>query len=134
MRTIIAKRLGFTFIGFVYGLSLAYLGIISSGGGHSNLTSMLALSPYGLGIFIWPILGFLSADFRASWSKPVFTGLMCIHFMGLIFYIYGNWEGESYWLKIAINNTNFIIMTTLGIVSYFVGQTFLWLRFLRHPK
>lgn len=103
--------------------------MLSSGGGHSNITGMLALSPFGFGLLFWPILGWLLCDLRSPVSRYVFLCLMVMHYAGLILYLSLTWDDEIHALGIALGYMNFVVLSGVALAIYWVGQLFLWRAF-----
>jgi len=122
----VKKKLTLASFGFLYGVVLAVLGFGASGGGHSDLMLMLALSPDGAGILLWPILGFVICDLRSAWSRRIFLLLMVFHYSSFLLYLYQNWESEIRWLPVASSNVLFV----LALGFYLSGQLLLWKTFL----
>ena len=116
-------------MGLAYGVALTTLGIVSSGGGHSNLILMLAVAPYGTGLLVWPMLGFTTGDLRTPWSRRIFLLLTAFHYVGYLTYVVQNWESEVHWLTTAISYDSFVITSLFGLMFYVVGQVFLWSTF-----
>jgi hypothetical protein len=127
----VAKRSTLGLLGFIYGIALVALGLASSGGGHSNLNLMLAIAPYGAGLFFWPILGVLVSDMRSSWARRIFLVLMAIHYGAFIIYLCQNWESELYWLDIATEFPWIVVLSISSFMLYLLGQLFLWSAFLK---
>jgi hypothetical protein len=125
------KRVTFAIAGFVYGLALAVWGAIMSGGGHFNLPFMLFTSPVWLGLFLWPLWGYLSAGFNSSAAKALFLITVAAHYAGIIFYVLDPDNSDGYWFRIGMRDPSFIWFPASAVALYLVGHLFLWLRFLR---
>lgn len=132
MKAEVSRRIVSGGAGLLYGVVLAAVGMLSSGGGHSNLLTMLALAPYGFGFLIWPALGIILVDLASTISKMFLLLFVLIHYGGFILYVYQNWEDELNWLSTAINYPSFVVPSVLGAALYISGQVFLWSSFFRH--
>jgi hypothetical protein len=132
MRELRKKPFKFAVMGLIYGLVLATIGVVTSGGGHSNLITMLAVGPYGAGLLLWPILGLAASDMRPPWSNFIFLILMGVHYGNFILWLWQSWQSEMHWLAIAAQYAAFVIPAVLATGLYLLGQSFLWSIFLKH--
>jgi len=128
---LLKQRIKFALIGLVFGLALAFWGVMISGGGHFNLPVMLFVSPIGIGLLFWPLWGFLSVRFNSGLSKVLFLCTMIAHLLGLGFYMFHPDNSDGYWFQIAMEDSTFILFSGSAVVLYLAGQLFLWVRFLR---
>lgn len=113
--------------GLVYGIILTGLGVLLVGVGHGpRLYLYLAIAPYGLGFFLWPILGLCLGLMK--YQNPfwyVFLIFIICHYLlsgGLIAW---NWEWESHW-----RFKEFWSVLNPFFIIYFAGQIIMWGRFI----
>src|SRR5688500_8150923 len=100
MNQLAKKRVKFAAGGFVYGIALAFWGVMISGGGHFNLPIVLFISPIWAGLLFWPLWGFLSVKFDSLLSKALFLFTMAAHYVGILFYIFDADNSDGYWFRI----------------------------------
>ena len=90
---------------------------------------LLAVSPEGFGLLLWPVLAFLSVDLTPRVSKIVLLLLLSAHYLGLALYIGLRWQSDLYWFRIGLNNPGFILFSVASAMMYSLGQIFLWFKF-----
>ena len=78
-------------IGVAFGLVYFFFAFAAAGAGHGTFIFFAPLSPYGLGVIAFPVLGFLAGDLRPFLSKVVFASLLAIHYTLLIFTLRVPW-------------------------------------------
>jgi hypothetical protein len=131
MSQLTKKRIMFATGGFIYGLALAVWSVMISGGGHFNFPFMLFTSPIWLGLFLWPLWGYLSASFDSLAMKALFLITVAAHYAGIIFYFLDPDNSDGYWFRIGMRDPSFIWFPASAFALYLAGHLFLWLRFFR---
>ena len=73
------RRWSLAFLGLVYGLCYLLLAIMTSGGGHGPRFTFAPAMPYGIGLLVFPVLGYLVGDLRNNTSRVASGILLIIH-------------------------------------------------------
>jgi len=104
-------------IGFTFGLVYFFAAFAASGAGHGTFIFFAPLSPYGLGVIAFPVLGFLAGDLRPYLSKVFFICVLVVHYTLTIVTLRVPW----------IHDPAYIDKTWAFSQSYIVGPTVLYL-------
>lgn len=136
-------------VGFLYGVILTFMWFVSVGGGgaghgpehETNIILFFAAAPYGLGLVIWPVIGFLSGNARLARYKTTIVGLLAAHYAGLIHHCYQYaahlWpvaNGDKSMTQgdarqaFAMTDQEYVWWAT---AIYLTGQACIWLSFMK---
>lgn len=115
--------------GFCYSQVICHFGFPLTGAGHGTaFFAMLAYCPFGIGLFLWPLLGVLAA-LAGSWPSKVLGRYVLLgYYLWLIVY-----------LALSLMDSSAILATVryrpatvlLILAIYLFGQALLLRRFFR---
>lgn len=122
-----------------YGLTLTLLGFIAAGSGHGTYALLgiwsaplsFLWAPFSLfgPIAVWAAAGLLLGFLARSPQRVAFLIFVSVHYASAMAFLFTQEYGEwAYFLK-AWERVPWTIMG--GILTYFTGQVFMWLVFLR---
>lgn len=138
------KQWVYAIVGLLYGITLAFVWFASIGGGgaghgpehETNIILFFAAAPYGLGLLLWPVIGFMAGSVRFVRYKTTVLGLMATHYVGLIHHC---WQYAANLLPFANgekNGTEGYVTTIDGVTDqdyvlwattlYLIGQACIW--------
>ena len=115
-------------IGLAFGLVYFFFAFAAAGAGHGTFIFFAPLSPYGLGVVAFPVLGFLAGDLRPFSSKVVFVSLLVVHYTLAIFTLRVPWvRDQTYIDKTWAFSASYILVPA---VLYISGNILLWVVFV----
>jgi hypothetical protein len=128
--------------GAAYGLILTLFGFIAAGFGHGTYALLgiwsaplsLLWAPFALfgAIALWAGVGLLLGSLVRSAQRVEFLIFISVHYAGAMVFLFTQEYSEwAYFLK-AWERVPWTIMG--GILTYFMGQVFMWLVFLRTSR
>ena len=120
-----------TIYGALYGLVVAAIGISVSGGGHFNLVSIPVIWPHGFGVFLWPLLGYLSANLKSNTNRIIFVILLIGQYIGSGWSEYKEFSFDFANFAFPALPSHFVVVAMLGTLIFIVGQFLLWREFFR---
>ena len=116
-------------IGLVYAVVYFFLAFAASGAGHGTGLFFVAILPYGLGLLIFPTLGFLAGDLRPFMSKVVFICILVIHDALVISFLRLDWIRDPVYIEKSWDSSPWNIL--LPAAFYIGAQILLWVLFVR---
>jgi hypothetical protein len=116
-------------IGLAFAIFYFFLAFGASGAGHGTGIFFSVVCPLGLGLLIFPVLGFLAGDLRPFTSKVIFVGVMVVHYALAINFLRFDWATESEYFEKSWNYSHWSII--LPTLSYLCAQVLLWFLFIR---
>jgi hypothetical protein len=120
-----SKKVVLTLAGLAYGLSLAWFGWIATGAGHGTFFFFsVAVFPYGIGLILWPLIGYLLADIHTSWRRIQFLTVIIVRYGLLTLYVV--LYGPSEMPRIEITWRYSALYVLAPIVLFLVGQGIIW--------
>ena len=126
----VLRRFVFAIVGVLYGASLAALGWMASGAGHGTFFFFsVAVFPYGIGLILWPVIGYLLADVGRQFQRALFLIAILGRYALLVVYVvlYGSFEMPH--IAVTWRYSHFDIIAPL--VLFLAGQVLIWTLFLR---
>jgi hypothetical protein len=115
-------------IGLAFGLVYFFLAFAAAGAGHGTFIFFAPISPYGLGVIVFPVLGLIAGDLRPFLSKVFFVSLLIVHYTLTIFTLRVPWIHEQAHIdKTWAFSPTYIV---LPAVLYFCGNILLWVLFV----
>jgi len=123
------KRWLFAFFGLLYGAGYLFVAMFTSGGGHGPRFTFAPVMPYGFGLLVFPILGFLMADIRRPSMRDAFTLILLIHSAVVAGFVLLWWSEDVPYANRAWAASPLNILLPVGF--YFAGQLVLWAAVVR---
>jgi hypothetical protein len=119
--------------GFLVGLAYAaiylVLAFMAAGAGYGTGIFFAAVGPYGLGLLVFPILGFLAGDLKPFLSKVLFISVLVIHYALVINLLRIDWLRDIARVEKMWNFSAWNILLPAGF--YLLGQAVIWTVFIR---
>lgn len=126
----VIKNFAFAGVGLLYGVSLAVLGWIATGAGHGTFFFFsLAVFPYGIGLILWPVLGYLLAHVDVTFHRTLFLITIVTRYALLTVYILRYGSSEMPHMMVTWRYSHFDIVAPL--VLFLAGQILIWALFVR---
>ena len=120
----------YTTAGFLYGLLLAVLGFLATGGDRgTSLFILLAAFPYGIGLLFWPAEAFLAADSKSAFLNNLLIAVLLTHYTVLYMYLQKWWLAELPRIKLTYDAAPEYVI--LPIVMLIAWQVFIWVTIVR---
>ena len=119
------KSAGFAICGFLYGITLKFIGAALTGAGHgTGLFYIMADSPLGIGPLMWPIIGSLIPYLRKPWISSLVILVLISHYYGIAHWWFSRDHHPMYVLKRTIVSAP--VLVSVVTAFYGLGQAFLW--------
>jgi hypothetical protein len=126
-------RLSSSIVGLVLGLAyaLVYLAFAfdAAGAGHGTGIFFVVMAPYGLGLLVFPVIGFLMGDLRPFTSRVLLASVMAIHYALIINLLRVGWLREFAYVEKMWSYSPSSILLPAGF--YLSGQVAVWAAFIR---
>lgn len=120
-------------VGFIIGLVyvVAYLALAfgAAGAGHGTGIFFAAILPYGFGLFIFPVVGFLAANLKLFLPKVLFLLALAVHYILVIIFLRVDWVSDFSYVEKMWNYSRLSILLPAGF--YLLGQVAIWAIFIR---
>ena len=116
-------------IGLAFAVVYLFLAFGAAGAGHGTGIFFAAILPYGVGLLLFPALGFLAGNLRSLANKIVFVSILTIHYALVINFLRLDWISEATYFEKMWNYSPLAILLPTGL--YFAGQLILWFMFIR---
>ena len=115
-------------IGVVFTAIYLLLAFAASGAGHGTALFFAVIFPYGLGLLLFPLIGFLTDNLDSFLTKTLLLVVLAIHY-GLVFtFIKMIWvEDFSYFEKVWSLSP---IMIILPLGFYLLGNLIVFVTFI----
>jgi len=123
------KRWLLALLGLFYAAGYLLVAIFTSGGGHGPRFTFAPAMPYGVGLLVFPLLGFLMGNLNRTSIRIAYAALLLIHCAVVVgLFLFWLPEDMAYaeraWAASPLN--------ILWPVSfYFAGQVVLWAALVR---
>jgi hypothetical protein len=111
-------------IGLAYAAIYLILAFMAAGAGHGTGIFFAAVGPYGLGLLVFPILGFLAGDLKPFLSKVLFISVLVIHYALVINLLRIDWMRDPAHIEKMWNLSVWNILLPAGF--YLLGQVVIW--------
>jgi hypothetical protein len=85
--------------------------------------------PYGFGLLVFPMIGFLVGDLRPFLSRVFFVAVLVIHYALVVNFLRLDWLSDSTYVAKMWNYSPVSIILPAGF--YFSGQVVIWVAFIR---
>jgi hypothetical protein len=118
-----SSAIGLT-VGVVYALLYLALAFGAASAGHGTFIFFAPIAPYCLGLFIFPILGYLAGDLRPFLSRVLFLSALVIHYALTIISLRVGWINDSSYIQKVWNIYPWNILLPAG--CYVLGQVIIW--------
>ena len=122
-------RWSFAGLGLLYAIIYAFLAFVAAGAGHGTGIFFVAIWSYGLGLLVFPLIGFLAADLRPFLVKVIFISILAIHYAVVVKLILVGWAGDFPHIEKMWNLSTWYILLPAGF--YLVGQIVIWMVLIR---
>jgi hypothetical protein len=123
------RRWLFALLGLVYAAGYLLVAIFTSGGGHGPRFTFAAAMPYGIGLLVFPVLGFLMANLRPMPIRIAYALVLLIHGAVVVGFVLRWWSEDLPYADRAWQASPMNILLPIGF--YFVGQLVLWAALIR---
>ena len=123
-----ASAIGLT-VGVVYALLYLFLAFGAAGAGHGTFIFFAPISPYCLGLLIFPVLGYLAGDLRPFLSRVLFLSVLAIHYALTIIFLRVEWISDPSYIQKVWNIYPWNILMPAG--CYLLGQVIIWAALIR---
>jgi hypothetical protein len=117
------------FIGLVYAAVYLALAFGAAGAGHGTGIFFAAILPYGLGLLVFPVIGFLAGNIKFFLSKVLFLSSLAIHYALVISFLRLDWIRDFSYVEKMWNYSQMSILLPAG--CYLLGQVIIWTVFIR---
>src|SRR2546425_12680240 len=97
-------------IGLGFAVVYFFLAFGASGAGHGTGIFFAAILPYGLGLLVFPSLGFLAGDLRSFMSKVIFICVLVIHYTLVINFLRLDWMTDPVYIEKSWNYSHWSII------------------------
>jgi hypothetical protein len=115
----------FAIAGLLYGISLAILGWFATGAGHGTFFFFsLAVFPYGIGLILWPLIGWLLADSRAYFQRILFIITIIFRYALIVIYVLFYGSSEIPYIAVTWRYSRFAILAPVAL--FLIGQLLIW--------
>jgi hypothetical protein len=105
-----------------------FFAFAAAGAGHGTFIFFAPMSPYGLGVIVFPALGFLAGNLRPFLSKVFFISLLVVHYTLTIFILRVPWiRDPAYIDKTWAFSPSYIVVPA---ALYIGGNILLWVVFV----
>jgi hypothetical protein len=123
------RRWSLAVTGLAYAISYLLLAIMTSGGGHGPRFTFAPAMPYGIGLLVFPVLGYLVGDLKAQASRAIFAILLIAHSAIVMTLVVIWWQEDLPYANRAWEASPSNIL--LPVLWYFCGLVFLWAMYIR---
>jgi hypothetical protein len=126
----------FSFKGLVWGIIFTGVYLLlagaAAGGGHGALLFLAPLFPYGLGLLLFPVIGFLAGNLDSFFTKSLFLIMLAVHYGLVLTVIKFMWvENVPYFEKVWNSSPTLII---LPLTFYVLGNLVAYAAFIHSLK
>lgn len=119
-------------VGLVYAFVYFVLAVGAAGAGHGTGIFFAPVMPYGLGLLVFPFVGFLLGNMKSSRSKTLFLSAMALHYALAVYFLRLFWVQESsYTEKMWAYSPGSVLLPAW---LYVCGQAVIWMVFIRQRK
>lgn len=123
------KRWFFAVLGLAYAGSYLLLALLTSGGGHGPRFTFAPAMPYGIGLLVFPVFGYLMGDLSSNGIKTAYGVLLVVHCAAVASFVLLWWPEDLPYANRAWAASPLNIL--LPVFWYLAGQIFLWTAFIR---
>jgi hypothetical protein len=123
-----ASAIGLT-VGVVYALVYLFFAVGAAGAGHGTYIFFAPISPYCMGLLIFPFLGYLAGDLRAFMSRVLFFSALAVHYVLTIIFLNVGWISDASYIQKVWNIYPENILLPAG--CYVLGQVIIWAALIR---
>ncbi len=118
------KRFLLTSLGIGFSVIYLFLALLTSGGGHGPSFTFAGAAPYGLGLLVFPVFGFLFSDLKLPMTKVVCLVMLAAHYVAVTYIVATSWVSEMPYAERAWSVSPLNILLPVG--WYAVGQVIVW--------
>jgi hypothetical protein len=111
-------------IGLGYTAIYLVLAFGAAGAGHGTGIFFGVAWPYGLGLLVFPALGFLAGDLKPFLSKVFYISVLVIHYALVINLLLVGWMRDLPYIEKMWNHSPLYILLPTGF--YILGQAVIW--------
>ena len=119
----------FAVLGLAYAGSYLLLALLTSGGGHGPRFTFAPAIPYGIGLLVFPVFGYLMGDLSSKGIKAAYGVLLVVHCAAVTSFVLLWWPEDLPYANRAWEASPLNIL--LPVIWYLAGQVFLWTAFIR---
>jgi len=116
-------------VGLLYALAYLILAAGAAGAGHGTYFFFAPISPYCLGLLIFPLLGYLAGDLRPFSSRVIFLSALAIHYALTAIFLRGDGLSEPSHIRKVWDISPENILLPAG--CYLLGQVIIWVALIR---
>jgi hypothetical protein len=125
-----SKQNKYIAFGFLYAIALMLFAILLAGAGHGTAIFLaLFMSPYLIGFFFWPLIGYLLASIDSIGKRRMLIGLVIVQYIGMAHWLYVLGADELVHLTRVWSSAYVLVIMALAL--YLAGQFFIWGRIAR---
>ncbi len=117
------------FVGLLYAALYFFLAMGAAGAGHGTFIFFAAVGPYGLGLVVFPALGFLAGRLENFFPKVLFLSLLVIHYALVFNLLRLDWVNDSTYFRKTWDSHPWGVILPAG--CYLLGQILIWVAFCR---
>jgi|SRR5215204_1379204 len=125
----------FSIKGLVFGVIFAalyfLLAIFPAGAGHGTQLFFAPMLPYGLGLLLFPVIGFLAGNLNSFFTKSLFLIVLAVHYLVMFIFVKLIWvefEDSVYFEKMWNQSPISIILPS---AFYILGNLVVYAAFIR---
>ncbi|MBA3713345.1 MAG: hypothetical protein H0W76_12990 [Pyrinomonadaceae bacterium] len=118
------KRLLLTSLGVGFSVVYLFLALLTSGGGHGPSFTFAGAAPYGLGLLLFPVFGFLLSDLKLPMTKVACLVMLVAHYVAVAYSVATSWVSEMPYAERAWSVSPSNILLPVG--WYVAGQFIVW--------
>ena len=118
------KRWLFAILGLFYGAGYLLVAMLTSAGGHGPRFTFAPAMPYGLGLLVFPLLGFFMANLSPMPIRIAYALVLLIHCAVVVGFVMRWWSEDVPYADRAWAASPLNIMLPVGF--YLAGQLVLW--------
>jgi hypothetical protein len=111
-------------LGLLYSAGYLFVAVMTSGGGHGPRFTFAGLMPYGAGLLVFPVLGFLMGNLQSAPFKIAYGVLLLIHSATVVGFVVAWWAEDQPYVTRAWDSSPLNILLPVG--WYLTGQIILW--------
>ncbi len=119
-------------MGVIFATVYLLLAIFAAGAGHGAVLFLAPTFPYGLGLLLFPIIGFLAGNLNSFFTKSLFLIVLAIHYGLVLTVIKFMWVEDIPYFEKVWNSSPILII--LPSIFYVLGNLVVYATFVHSLK
>jgi hypothetical protein len=117
-------KLSFPLKGLILGVIFAAVYLLlagfAAGAGHGTVLFLAPIFPYGLGLLLFPFIGFLAGNLNSFFTKSLFLVFLAIHYGLVLTVIKSMWVDDFPYFEKVWSSSPILII--LPLIFYVLGN------------